>query len=284
MIGRGRGVKATGHEGTGQARLRGTLDRIDGVDPVPANNILLIGVDGAKAGWFAVWRAEQGFGFDVYARAEHLLASHASAACIAVDIPIGLSDHGGRAPDALARSFVGGKRASSVFSAPVRGVLGATSHADASALNRRLDEKGRGITIQAFGILPKIRTIQAFGILPKIREWDTLLRADANARRCVREVHPEVSFAAMNAGVGLAAPKRSDEGHAQRVALLGQHFGLEQVAALLASVPRRMAAADDVADALAALWSAERIHAGRGGSLPAPPAIDSAGLQMAIWY
>jgi predicted RNase H-like nuclease len=45
-----------------------------------------------------------------------------------------------------------------------------------------------------------------------------------------------------------------------------------------------MAAADDVVDALAALWSAERIHAGRAGSLTSPPAVDSAGLPMAIWY
>lgn len=237
-----------------------------------ASRSILIGVDGAKSGWFAVWRTADGFGFDLYARAEQLVAAHPHAACIAVDVPIGLADTGSRAPDALARSFVGGRRASSVFSAPLRGALNAQCHAEASALNRRFDEKGRGISIQAFGILPKIR------------EWDTLLRADAKARRVVREIHPEVSFAAMNAGVGLVAPKRSDEGHRQRLALLGEHFGLAAVQALLAEVPRRIAAADDVADALAALWTAERIHAGRAGSLPSPPSEDSAGLQMAIWY
>jgi predicted RNase H-like nuclease len=39
-----------------------------------------------------------------------------------------------------------------------------------------------------------------------------------------------------------------------------------------------------VADALAALWTAQRIHADRAGSLPSPPTEDSAGLQKAIWY
>jgi predicted RNase H-like nuclease len=237
---------------------------------VPANPIPHIGVDGAKSGWFAVWRSGQGFGFDLYARAEDLLAAHAGAVCIAVDIPIGLSDHGGRAPDALARQFVGGRRASSVFSAPVRGVLDAQSRAEASDRHRLIDGRGFGA--------------QGFAILPKIREWDGLLRAGAGARSRVREIHPEVSFAAMNAGAGLVPGKRSEEGHALRVQLLGRHFGLEGVEALVSSVPRRKAAADDVADALAALWSAERIHAGRAGSLPSPPAVDSAGLQMAIWY
>jgi len=239
---------------------------------MPPNPIPHLGVDGAKSGWFAVWRVGEAFGFNLYARAEHLIAAHARANVIAVDIPIGLSDRDGRAPDALARKFVGGKRASSVFSAPVRGVLDAQSHAEASALNRLLDDKGRGISIQAFGILPKIR------------EWDTLLRGDADACGRVREIHPEVSFAAMNAGLGLVPSKRSDEGQALRVQLLGQHFGQGAVEALVASVPRRFAAADDVVDALAALWSAERIAAGRAVSLPSPPAVDSAGLQTAIWY
>lgn len=88
----------------------------------------------------------------------------------------------------------------------------------------------------------------------------------------------------MNAGLGLVPSKHSAEGHALRLDLLGRYFGQGAVEALVASVPRRLAAADDVVDALAALWSAERIAAGRAGSLPSPPAVDSAGLQMAIWY
>lgn len=34
------------------------------------------GVDGAKSGWFAVWRLGEAFGFDLYARAEHLVSAH----------------------------------------------------------------------------------------------------------------------------------------------------------------------------------------------------------------
>jgi predicted RNase H-like nuclease len=157
-----------------------------------------------------------------------------------------------------------------VFSAPVRGVLHAQSQREASALHREIDGRGFGA--------------QAFGILPKIREWDELLRADATARSQVCEVHPEVSFAAMNGGVGIVAAKRTAEGHAQRRQLLCATFDAAAVDALFASIPNGFAAADDVADALAALWSAERIVRGESGSLPSPAAVDSAGLGMAIWY
>ena len=65
-----------------------------------------------------------------------------------------------------------------------------------------------------------------------------LLRGDAEARRRVREVHREVSFAAMNAGVALVPSKRSAQGHALRMRLLGEYFGHGAVESLVASVPR----------------------------------------------
>lgn len=229
-----------------------------------------IGVDGSKAGWIAVSRDRDGLAFAVYARPRELIAAHEAAAVIAVDIPIGLSEHGARAPDREARRFVGRRRASSVFPAPVRGVLDATTHAEASDRHRRID--GRGLSAQAFGILPKIR------------DWDAALRQDAAARARVFEIHPEVSFAALNGGAGLGAAKKSAEGGVQRRALLGAVFGDAAVAGLLAAVPRRLAASDDALDALAALWSAERIASGIARSLPSPPPVDAQGWAIAIWY
>ena len=229
-----------------------------------------IGVDGAKSGWLAVWRAGPGFGFMRYPSALALVAAHTEAGWIAVDIPIGLSDAGARPPDALARRFVGGKRASSVFSAPVRGVLDAQSQAEASARHREIDGRGFGA--------------QAFAILPKIREWDNLLRSDARLAQRVWEIHPEVCFAAMNCGSGLAASKKTVEGQTARCDLLAQHFDESAVRDLLTRVSRAEAAADDVLDALAALWTSQRIANRSAQSLPQPPARDGAGLSMAIWY
>lgn len=230
-----------------------------------------VGVDGAKSGWIAVWHEAPGkFGYAVYATPTELVSAHASAKVIAVDIPIGLSDAGPRAPDTEARRFVGGWRASSIFSAPVRGVLDATSQPEASERHRAID--GRGIGAQSFAILPKIRA------------WDTLLQEDHALRERIREIHPEVSFAALNLGTGLKAPKKTAEGEAIRSILLGTVYGPESVKELLAKVPRRVAARDDVLDALVALWSADRILEGAAASLPGPPAIDGTGLRTAIWY
>jgi predicted RNase H-like nuclease len=189
-----------------------------------------------------------------------------------VDIPIGLSDRGGRQADIEARQFVGGRRASSVFSSPVRAILDAKSQPEASRRHKEVDGRGFGA--------------QSFAILPKIREWDQLLQADTQARAVVREIHPEVSFAAMNGGrgKGLAFRKKSQEGAAARADLLSPFFGFEQVDRLVRSVERRQAGVDDVFDALVALWSAERIAVGEADSLPTPPVSDATGLTVAIWY
>jgi len=229
-----------------------------------------VGVDGAKRGWIAVWIDSQTIGYGVYCSPSDLLASHNGAAVIAVDVPIGLADREGRIADSLARKFVGGRRACSVFSAPVRGILDAESQPEASRRHREIDGRGFGA--------------QAFGILSKIRDWDELLRNNLVARSVVHEVHPEVSFAALNGSTGLAAGKKSSEGALKREFLLGQVFGEAAVASLLSRVPRRSAAPDDVLDALIALWSARRIADGVAGSLPNPAVLDSAGLRIAIRY
>ncbi|AVP99497.1 DUF429 domain-containing protein [Ahniella affigens] len=231
-----------------------------------------LGVDGAGSGWLAVWRQGSELGWKRYEDAESLWLSNIDASVIAVDIPIGLEDGSARATDRLARAFVGGKRASSVFAAPMRPALNAANRLEAQTIQRQLG--GMGVAAQAFAIYPKIR------------QWDHLLRGDANARACVHEIHPEVSFAAMRGGFGqgIVAPKRTLEGQEIRLALLAKYFGPKRVERLRAAIPKRIAAIDDVHDALAALWSAERIASGTAQSLPDPPRVDSLGLRMAIWY
>jgi len=237
-----------------------------------AQRVPCLGVDGAKAGWIAVWRAGTGLAHRVYPGAQALFDAHADADVIAVDIPIGLPPSGRRKADAEARRFVGGRRASSIFSSPVRGVLHAASQPEASRLYRAIDGRGFGA--------------QSFALLPKIRAWDALLQADPRARARVREIHPEVAFAALAGGPGhgLVAGKKTADGHAWRIALLAPLFGEDAVRALLQAVPRSEAAPDDVLDATVALHVAERIAAGEAATLPTPPERDGTGLPMAIWY
>lgn len=229
----------------------------------------LLGVDGCKSGWVACFQGSVGLRCVVYGSAQELIKANLAASVIAVDVPIGLTDEGPREADRLARQFVGRPRSSSVFSAPVRPILGAETQAEASRLHRAVDGRGFGV--------------QGFAILPKIREWDELLRVDRQAQRIVCEVHPEVSFAAMRKGRGFEAPKKSPAGREVRTGLLGSIFGADVIDDLLRARPIGVAM-DDLLDAAAALWSACRISNGTAISLPARPTIDSNGLTTAIWY
>jgi predicted RNase H-like nuclease len=93
-------------------------------------------------------------------------------------------------------------------------------------------------------------------------------------RSRVFEVHPEVSFAYWNNGP--LESKRSEQGLARRRALVSAYFGEIPVAP-------RGAREDDLLDAFAALWTAERIVGARHQTLgDARP--DLTGLPMRIVY
>lgn len=230
----------------------------------------ITGVDGCPAGWYAVHLTAGSKVIEghVHARFADLLQACPAPACMAVDIPIGLSESGERACDQAARRLLG-PRASSVFAAPLRGVLGAASHAQASARRQAIEGKGM--------------SIQAYNILRKVEEVDAALRASAAQAQRVHEVHPEVCFMQMNGGQPLAYGKKSAEGRALRLSLLAPHFP-DQAERLLDEFPRREVQADDVLDALACLWTAQRLALAQALSLPAAPPQDACGLRMAIHY
>lgn len=188
-------------------------------------------------------------------------------AVVGVDMPIGLLDAaapGGRACDRLARAALGWPRAASVFSPPVRAALGAASYAEALRSNRCSSSAGLGISRQVYMLFPKLRELD---------QWMTPAR-----QRFVFEVHPELSFAALNGGRAVMPPKRSPAGRRLRVRLLRRRgFG-----AIVAAKPPRGAMRDDLLDACAACWSAERILRGSSRCVPRRPPRDARGLRMAI--
>ncbi|MBE0534497.1 MAG: DUF429 domain-containing protein, partial [Phycisphaerae bacterium] len=79
---------------------------------------------------------------------------------------------------------------------------------------------------------------QAFGIYAKIRELDTLLQADEDLRRRVKEIHPEVSFWAWYNKTPMPHPKRTKEGQAERRSLILQIIPEEILARIRAAYPR----------------------------------------------
>jgi len=204
--------------------------------------VRVIGVDGCRAGWICIaqggagstpaewWVAGEFAG--VVERAE-------DADLVLVDIPIGLLEGGSapRAPDLLARRRLGGTRASSVFSAPVRPVLEACDYAAANALSRGLT--GKGLSRQSWGIVPKIRQVDEF--LRTRPEWIGR----------VREVHPELCFHAFAGGRSMRHNKKTDEGFAERLELLVERYSEAErlLGSILLGAGNRRVARDDAVDA-----------------------------------
>ena len=164
----------------------------------------LAGVDGCPGGWVAA--VERAHTVEiVVVRSLRELLEREPFRVVALDMPIGLTDAGPRPADVRARAFLGPRRGTSVMPAPLRAAATASSHAEATALRRKVE--GKGVSVQAYGIYPKVA------------EVDALLRSSEAAREALVEGHPEVSFALL-AGAPVLAKKRTPEGAALRRALL----------------------------------------------------------------
>ena len=174
---------------------------------------MILGIDGCPAGWYAVRTTSGGaITGTVYSRFSDILSVTPPGSVIAVDIPIGLNDAGSRQCDELARKALAPKRSSSVFPAPLRSVLDAASHAEASAISRDIDGKGM--------------SIQSFGITRKVREVDLALEAFP-LHQAVYEVHPELCFTHLNGGRPMSFSKKTSTGRTERLRILAEVFGDE---------------------------------------------------------
>lgn len=224
-----------------------------------------IGVDGCSAGWVGAERNGEKLRFRVFANfAEILDAGHD---VIAIDIPIGLAESGPRLADQLARQALGWPRCCSVFSAPIRPLLPATSWREATATRRRVEGKGL--------------SQQSWGILGKIREVDAALRQSPKCRARVFEVHPELCFWQMAGGAPMRCGKKGRDGRVERLRLLTP-FGVKE-SDVLAHAREIGCKADDIIDSLAALWTAGRIAQGAARAFPADSLVDREGIRMTIW-
>ena len=225
------------------------------------------GVDGCPAGWLCVVRdlATGKIVSSVHEDADALFRGTMDAAVVAIDIPIGLPDSGPRVCDQEARRLLRPGRSASVFPTPMRASLAGWTYHDACALSTAACGKS----------LSK----QTYAILPKIREVDSALRLSPELQQRVREVHPEVCFHRWNGGRPMEHPKRSFDGHRDRRLLVEEAFGpvYERVRQ---AHSRKAVADDDILDAFAALWTAQRITEGRAVTIPAEPPRDGEGLPM----
>lgn len=235
------------------------------------------GVDGCKAGWLvaSISATVEETGELRYPLAvedirisphfaDVLLRTY-DCTLVCVDIPIGLSDGPEpRACDAAARKLLG-RRASSVFTPPVRACLSARSYCDAAAIHRK--SAGKGLSKQSFYIMDKIRQV------------DELLTPAMQTR--IREIHPEVTFCVLNGSRPLGHNKKTLAGRNERIALLTELFPAA-VGMIETAVRAREVGADDILDALAAAWTAAQAALGQAATLPEQPERDGRGLRMEI--
>ena len=234
--------------------------------PVLAPPAPVLGVDACPAGWVGVVidpqrRASVFVAPDITGLVDLVRERH-DVPVVAVDIPIGLPDAGGRQADAEARRALVGK-ASSVFSTPVRAAVEAATYEEARAAN--LAATGGRTSVSA----------QAYALREKVLQVDAWVRGRPGAR--VIEVHPEVSFARM-AGAPLLARKKDADGVRARREALAAH-------GIVAPAWFRGAGfgEDDLLDACAVAWTAVRHALGVSESYPEVPEVFSDGIPAAIW-
>lgn len=227
------------------------------------------GADGCKRGWICLLRDQSGQTVPrLFETAESLMDQDPRPAVLAIDIPIGLPEIGPRLCDLEARKRLG-PRASSVFPAPIRPLLEAAAWEEACLIRQRIE--GKRISRQTWAIVSKIA------------EVDRALREKPARRGWVREVHPEVCFWAWR-GEPMPHAKKHALGRAARLDLVEKHFGRAAFHDVRVRYRKAEAADDDLLDAFAALWTAERIVQGKSAILPQYPPLDSHGLRMEIVY
>jgi predicted RNase H-like nuclease len=222
--------------------------------------VRVLGLDGAKAGWVVVV-LEDGHFVEC-----HVVESFADvvadpATMIGVDTPLGETTPGARAAEPAARSWLGPKHAS-VFTPPPLAAAVANSYDEAKRI--AVERTGKKITKQAWYLLPKM--------LDVVDHW----RSQPDR---IREVHPECSFRAMR-GDALQSGKKTWMGLAERLRTLRDH-GIDLIAGAHFATG---VGSDDVVDAAAVAWTANRLARGEARSLPEPPECDVDGRSVAIWY
>ena len=219
-------------------------------------------MDGVPGGWVVASVTAGRVAWSVVDSAEAVLDVTAGCHAVGVDIPLGLPTGAvPRACDvACARRL--GRARSSVFPAPPREVLAALTPEAARAVARQLT--GRAVSLQTFHIGPKIC------------EWDAINELPDG----VVEVHPEVSLRALAPGLAFAS-KKTARGAGQRIAALSRWV---DPAVALGDLPAG-ARLDDVLDALAAAWSAQRWAGGTAevlGPGSGDPQLDDRGRPMRV--
>ena len=243
-----------------------------------------VGVDWAAGDWIAfaldgAATEEDGWAVGTFPSMLNVWHEYRRADHILVDVPIGLPENDVRECDDRAKEELGDRR-SSVFETPCRAAVEADTYEEARRLNE--DALGRGISAQAWGIVPRIH------------EVDVFLAEHGAADGTVRESHPELCFRGLDAAGVIDASKHDEDGLEQRRAVLaGVDAEMERIYDRIVDEyvevdpafarPISTNARDDVLDAMALALTAR--EAGDDlETLPESPPRDAEGRRMEMAY
>jgi predicted RNase H-like nuclease len=171
-----------------------------------------IGIDWCQSGWLAVILEEGGYRLELYPTAYSIwydIGENAELeeATVFIDVPIGLTEDGGRREcDTEAREKTA--KPSSVFPPPTRDAAYEDTYPKAKSRNEKITDGERSLGTQTWGIVPRIR------------EVDEVLRNHEEARDVFYESHPEVCFWALNGGEPIGHSKDDETGKRKREGIL----------------------------------------------------------------
>ena len=204
----------------------------------------IIGLDGCSAGWVSASKNLKSGKVELKLidRLEHINHIYDEPKIIAIDMPVILKN-GARSVDQKARKLLG-KRASTIFSAPVKDALFINNYLLASAKNFKLT--GKKLTIQSFNLFPKICEVQSF--------------LKDNPKINIFETHPELAFMHLNNNQVLLDKKKDIEGFNMRVKLLKKSFKNFSFDNYRKLFPKKFVKDDDILDAFVTLHVGLKIY------------------------
>ncbi len=216
----------------------------------------IFGIDGCRFGWVVAEEKTKGdLSIQLIESLNYLESVISKKAIAGIDIPLAIHEKGFRMADAEARVLLK-SRASTIFSAPAKETLLSDNYNDACAINE--------------SICGKKISKQSWFLFSKIKEARTIF-CQAHKKIKLYEVHPELSFMAMNDMRVIELGKKTDEGFKMRHKLVKKLFSKFDFEQTRANFKRCDVADDDILDAIAVLWSTQKIVANMAFYVPKKP-------------
>ena len=216
----------------------------------------IFGIDGCKSGWFVAQSQDnKAINFMLIESLDNINDFTKKSAVMGIDIPLELHEKGTRMAEKEARVILG-RRASTIFSPPAIKTLNAKTYFDACRIN--YNEEGKKISKQTWHIFNKIKEARKIYL-------------DKASNKKLFEIHPELSFMAMNHMQVLIDSKKTIEGRKKRLKLINGYYPFFSFDDVRGKFSSKDVADDDILDAIAVLWSTQKIIDNIASYVPKKP-------------